>query len=153
MGNKAECSENLQKAENAHKQAMDNLDIFIRSFELKPIELESRTPLNKTECLFGQWFYSNENIKLHLGIQLYEKIDALHTSWHQQYAKIYEIFFKEQPKKSFFGSLFKSHTIEEHEIDKAKVYFDDLKTITAELLKQLQVAKRRITAMSEAKFN
>jgi magnesium-transporting ATPase (P-type) len=153
MGNKTQCLENLQQAENSHKQAMHNLDIFLRSYALNPVTFESKTPLNKTECLFGQWFYTQKEIKSHLGVQLYEKIDALHTNWHQQYAKIYEIFFQDNKKKSFLGKLFHKNNISESELDRAKAYYDDLQTITNSLLNQLQVAKRRITAMSDSKFD
>jgi len=152
MSTKVECLDNLQKAENSHKQGMMELEIFIHNYESGDSELKEKTPLNKAKCVFGIWFYGEQNLNLYLGLQLYEKIDALHTSWHHQYTKIYHIYFQDEKKsKGIFGKFFKQK-IPQLEIDKAKAYFDDLQSITEELLKQLQVARRRINALSDAKF-
>jgi len=104
----------------------------------------------KNECYFGRWFYQNENVKNYVGFQQYEKLDMLHTQWHIQYSKIYQIFAQE--KKGFFSKILqkKPSTLE---IDKAKAYFDDLKLLTQEIIKLLEVAKRRINALSESKFS
>ena len=105
---------------------------------------------NKHECYFGKWLYAHEDVKDYIGFQQFEKLDLLHTQWHTHYAKIYQIFMPE--KKGLFSKLLsKKHS--QLEIDKAKAYYDDLKIITDEIIKLLEIAKRRINALSESKFH
>ncbi len=105
--------------------------------------------ISKTQCDFGQWLYTN-NIQNIIGFQFYEKIDRLYTEWHEQYYKIYKVFYNE--KKGFISKLFTS-TSQEMKLDKAKLYYSELKVTSSDLLRILASSERRISAMNESKFD
>jgi hypothetical protein len=67
--------------------------------------------------------------------------------------KIFNIFFKEKKKQGFFAKIISPQKIDEMELDKAKLYYSDLKITTKELLKMLATSERRLEAMNETKFH
>jgi hypothetical protein len=149
MSKKEDFLQNITKSKEAHKKAMSKLDMVLN--QTLPAKEQEATPISKNECDFGKWFYDTHNIKEYLGLQLYEKIELLHSSWHKQYAQIYNILFA-NTKKGLLGKIFKQKP-DQLEIDKAKAYYDDLKKITQELLNSMDTATRRINALSDSKFN
>ena len=78
-------------------------------------------------------------------------LENLHTKWHVEYARIYEIFFKKK-QKGFFSKIMGTHRVDEMEIDKAKLYYSELLVTTKELLKILDSSERRISALNDGKF-
>ncbi len=113
--------------------------------------VEKVLSISKTQCEFGKWLYSNDNsIQNIIGFQFYEKIDKLYTEWHEQYYKIYKVFYNE--KKGFISKMFTS-TSQEMKLDKAKLYYSELKVTSSDLLRILASSQRRISAMNESKFS
>jgi len=111
---------------------------------------EKPASISKTQCEFGLWLYSRDNnLQNILGHQFYEKIDKLYTEWHEQYHKIYKVFYDE--KKGFLSKLLTTDT-PEMKLDKAKLYYAELKQTSNKLLGILASSTRRITAMNESKF-
>jgi hypothetical protein len=146
MSSKENYISNIEKARDTHLTQMAKLDLIVSGSSIKdPI------PLEKTQCPFGQWLYGEKNLKEILGAQMYEKIEKTHELWHTQYAKIYDIFFKEQ-NSGFLSKIFK-HKPTQMELDKAKAYYGDLKEITDELLSLLLSCERRIRALNDSKFH
>ena len=145
MGTKKEAFlADFQKAKDAHKKVMQSIELALNGIESKHYE-----PLSKFDCTFGRWLYSDEKIKTIIGVQLYEKIESFHAQWHTIYSKIYPVIAPKE--EGFLGKLFK-HKPSPLEIDKAKVYYDDLKEVTATILHLLETAERRIQALAESKF-
>ena len=129
-----------------HEEQMQKLKDLVEGKSV-----ENTLSISKTQCEFGKWLYSNDsNIQNIIGHQFYEKIDKLYTEWHEQYYKIYKIFYDE--KKGFISKMFTS-TTEEMKLDKAKLYYSELKITSGNLLKILSSSERRISAMNESKFN
>lgn len=118
---------------------------------LKGKEVENPTAVSKTECDFGKWFYADDRLKPILGTLFYTKIETLHARWHIEYTRLFEMFFKSK-RKGFFSKAFSSNKVEGMELDKAKVYYSELKETTEELLKVMGASQRRIEALSEKKF-
>ena len=123
---------------------MKNIELALNGIETKYYK-----PLSKYECAFGQWLYSDEKVKMLMGVQLYEKIESYHAQWHNIYAKVYRILVPKE--EGLLGKLFK-HKPSPLEIDKAKAYYDDLGQITETILHHLESAERRIQALPESKF-
>jgi len=136
---------NINAARESHLAQMTKLDLLINGSKV-----ENPTPVSKDKCVFGKWFYSGDHLKEYFGLQLYEKIDLLHTSWHAQYAKIYEIFYEK--KGGLMSKIFSSKP-SQMDIDKANAYYDELKHITDDLLNTLKTCERRINALSDEKFH
>ena len=147
--NKSEMLSAIEYAKKIHLDQMHKIGLVIRGSDV-----QNPTPLGKMECECGKWFYSNEKeIKNILGAQLFDRLDKYHEEWHKQYYNIYNIFFKEDEKKSgFFAKILKHKSIDPLTIDKAKLYFVELQKITDELFKASESATRRVSALKESKF-
>lgn len=137
----------IEKATQSHTEQLQKIENVLSGKNIK-----DPTALSKTKCAFGMWLYDdNSKLKEIMGVQFYEKIDHLHEAWHLHYAKIYAIYFEEQ-SEGFLSKLF-GKKVSSLQKDKAKLYFTELREITEQLLKALDVAKRRVQALSESKFN
>lgn len=98
-------------------------------------------------------FFENEKLFIEiLGLQLYKRLDEGHTKWHNDYANIYNLFFKEE-KKGIFSKIFSFSDDKEMIADKAKLYYEELKVDTEELFKITDSALRRVGALSSSKFS
>ena len=85
-------------------------------------------------------------------MQLFERLDASHEKWHSDYANIYKLFYIEE-KKGLFRKIQESLGSNEMKLDKAKLYYAELKKDTEEILSISDIALRREMALSESKFS
>jgi len=146
--NKSQMLEAIEKAKAKHLEQMQKIEDVIAGKSVK-----DPTPLSKTECDCGVWFYSHETeMKNILGAQLFERLDKHHENWHKEYLDIYNIFFKEEKKVGFFSKVLGKNKPDPLLIDKAKLYFTELEKSTEELLKASDSALRRVSALKEEKF-
>jgi hypothetical protein len=145
--NKDETLEAIQKARLSHETQMAKIKSVINGDEVK-----DPTAVLKTECEFGKWLYDDNNhVQKILGSQFYNNIETLHSRWHTEYTKIFNIFFKNR-KKSFFSKIMGTDKVDEMELDKAKLYYSELLETTNDLLKALDTSQRRIQALGDSKF-
>jgi hypothetical protein len=146
---KEETVEAIKKAREAHILQMDKIEAAI-----KGEKIENPTAVSKEECDFGHWIYDDANrVKELIGSQFYEKIDVKHEQWHMEYFRIYNIFFNDKNKKGFFSKLLGAKSVDALELDKAKLYYVEIKETTEALLQALASAQRRLEALPESKFN
>ncbi|MBU1216021.1 CZB domain-containing protein [bacterium] len=145
--NKSKSLDAIDNARKSHELQMAKIEALVQGKEV-----ENPTAVAKTQCEFGKWLYNQDNrVKEILGMQFYTEIETLHGKWHSEYLRVFEIFFKDK-KPSFFSMLTGGSKIKVMDLDKAKFYHAELKVTTSELLKVLASSQRRITAMSESKF-
>jgi hypothetical protein len=145
--NKSKSLDGIDNARKSHELQMAKIEALVQGREV-----ENPTAVAKTQCEFGKWLYNQDNrVKEILGMQFYTEIETLHGKWHSEYLRVFEIFFKDK-KPSFFSMLTGGSKIKVMDLDKAKFYHAELKVTTSELLKVLASSQRRITAMSESKF-
>jgi len=146
--NKSQMLDAIQNAKMLHIEQMKKIkDVIDGKSVTDP------TPLSKTECECGIWFYNNEEVmKNILGAQLFERLDKNHENWHKDYLDIYNIFFKEEIKVSLFSKVLGKGKFDAMTIDKAKLYFAQLQKSTEELLKVSESALRRVAALQDTKF-
>ncbi|RLA77496.1 MAG: hypothetical protein DRG78_17370 [Epsilonproteobacteria bacterium] len=140
--------EAIVSARKAHENQMKKIVALLNGKTVS-----NPTAVLKTECDFGKWLYAdNSNLKELLGSLFYTKLEHLHARWHIEYSRLFEIFFKNEKKSGFFSKMFGSDKVEDMELDKAKVYYSELKATTDELLKVIASSQRRIEALREDKF-
>lgn len=108
--------------------------------------------ISRTECGFGIWFYGDKRLKSMLGTQFYENLEQLHSKWHLEYQKIYEIFDESKSKKGLISKLVGKQKISQMDLDKAKLYYSDLEITTSELVKAIDASYRRLNALNESYF-
>ncbi|WP_373004008.1 CZB domain-containing protein [Sulfurimonas sp.] len=144
---KTKTLESIQNARRAHEAQMTKIKAAIDGEKV-----DNPTAVAKTKCAFGMWLYDDENhLRDILGSLFYDNMEVLHSKWHNEYFRLFEIFFKEQ-KKGFFSKILGSAKVSEMELDRAKLYYSELETTTQELLKALGSSERRIGALPESKF-
>lgn len=140
--------EGIARAKQVHLMQMKKVKTLISG-----AEINNPTPVEKTECDFGKWLYDeNNHIKELLGDLFYTNMEILHTRWHTEYKRVYEIFCN-QKKSGFFSNMFGSTKVTDMEIDKGKLYCSELEITTNELLKIMDVSQVRLHALPENKFH
>ncbi|MEA3330956.1 MAG: hypothetical protein U9Q29_04600 [Campylobacterota bacterium] len=137
----------IEEARRIHESQMYKIEVL-----LSTKEIDNLLAVPKSECEFGKMLSSNEVFLRHiLGTLFYENLDEIHSRWHSEYYKIYNIFFKKE-KKGLLSKIMGSNKVSEMDIDKAKLYYSDLKITTAELIKVITQCQRRVFALSNSKF-
>ena len=145
---KEQTLEAIQKARAAHESQMAKIEALIEGKEV-----DNPTAVAKTKCEFGKWLYDDNNkVQKILGAQFYQTIEVVHARWHMEYVRIFDIFFKDK-KKGFFAKITGSTKANDMQRDKAKLYYSELLQTTEDLLKILASSERRISALSDSKFN
>ena len=146
---KSEMIAAIENAKLTHQEQMHKIELVISGEEV-----ENPTPVSKIECQCGEWFNGNREAIIEiLGLQLYERLDKSHEKWHLDYVNIYNLFFKEEKKKGLMKKLFSFTDNREMKVDKAKLYYIELKKDTEELLNITESALRRVSALSNTKFS
>ena len=147
---KNEVLDHLRAAKKAHLKWLQRAKALISDI---PVEKDA-IPVDYTECMFGQWFYSDgQKIAMMAGMDCISEIGIKHQELHDEYIKIFKIYFG-NANKSFFSKLFnlrKHVSTAEQEI--AREYYDNLKKISDELLKQIEKLERRISALQQSAFD
>jgi hypothetical protein len=140
--------EAMAAAKKSHETQMAKIEAA-----LDGESVDNPTEVAKTMCKFGKWLYTPENhMEEVLGKLFYDKLETAHAQWHMEYAKVFNIFYKDK-KKGFFANLLGANKVDDLELDKAKMYFIELQETTKELLHIFASCERRVSAMSEAKFH
>ena len=145
---KEKALEAIEKAIESHKAQMAKIERLVYAQTV-----ENPTAVSKAQCDFGKWLYNKENhVQEILGNQFYERLDTLHEKWHKEYFKIFKIFFPDD-KKGFFSKLIGSKQVDTLALDKARLYYTEIGETTHDLLVVLSSSQRRMSALSESKFN
>ena len=146
---KSNALEHLRNAKKAHLKWVQRAKALVSNI---PVEKDA-IPMDYTECMFGQWFYSEgQEIALMPGMDCIGQIGSKHQELHDEYLKIFKIYFGEA-NKSFFSKLFnlKKH-VGETEQEIARQYYENLKLISDDLLKLIEKLERRVSALPESAF-
>ncbi len=146
MTKKEETLIQLRNAKKAHIKWVHRARALTEGL---PVEKDA-IPMDSTECMFGQWFYGDgQALGVMPGMDCFKEIERKHEELHDAYLKIFKIYFGEM-NRSIFSKIFnlkKKVSHNEHEI--ALEYFANLKSISEELLGQIEKLERRINAMGD----
>ncbi|MBU0633142.1 CZB domain-containing protein [bacterium] len=147
---KNEALEHLRDAKKAHLKWLQRAKALISNI---PVEKDA-IPVDYTECAFGQWFYSEgQEIALMPGMDSIGEIGKKHEELHDEYIKIFKIYFGDA-NKTLFSKLFNLRKkVTDAEQDVARRYYSNLKDISDELLKHIEKLERRINALPQSAFD
>jgi hypothetical protein len=139
----------IEDAEIYHQEQLQKVSRLLGGEKLKNL-----TPVDKDTCNFGVWLYTDGRLveKL-LGLQLYENMELMHTFWHAEYKKIYEIFYDTKKHRILTFFVGNKRQVSSVMLQKAKVHFLELQEITKNLLKALYVVKKRVLALGDNCFS
>jgi hypothetical protein len=117
-----------------------------------PID-ENAIPLGCTDCAFGKWFYGESHKLNALGnMECLGDIEKAHFVLHDQYTKIFKIYFADD--RSFLSKLFHSKKkITEQEREIAKEHFNKLQIASNEVLEVIGKLERRLYAIPQNSFD
>jgi hypothetical protein len=142
--------EHIKGAKRAHQKWVESAHALISDISVEQNDI----PVEHTKCNFGRWFYS-EGIKLAQldKIDNIEQIEEKHKQLHEEYRKIYNIYFA-QDNRSFFGKLFNAKPIIYYD-DKqlAKRSYENLQEISQELLSLLELLEKHITLLPRSELD
>jgi len=150
---KEEVINHLRAAKSAHIKWVQKAKLLINGVDVK----EDAIPVDSTECKFGTWFYSDGQVLNELSnnpLECMQKIESLHSLLHDNYLKIYSIYFSEDTKKGFCSKIFapKRKQLTEAETELAHEYYAKLEEISKELLEEINRLERRLIAVSDEKI-
>ena len=145
-----EVLDQLKAARRAHQKWLQNAHSLINNMVVK----ENDVPVKYTNCSFGIWLYSDaQKLRQLEGIDYLDAITTEHQKLHEEYQKIYNIYFA-QDNRSFFGKLFNSKPIIFHDDQQlAKKSYLTLKVISENLLNLIELLERRITTLPRSAFD
>lgn len=140
----------LSDAKKAHVNWVQRAQLLIDGL---PID-EDAIPLSCRDCEFGQWLYLEGQKLMTLGnVPHLEDIEKVHFDVHDQYIKIYKIYFADDDR-SFFSKLLKSkQKISDEGKEMAKEHFKKLQSASELLLNLISKLERRLFAIPETTYN
>jgi len=147
--NKEETLEQLSAAKKAHIKWVNRAKSLVEGL---PVEKDA-IPVDSTECNFGQWFYG-EGQKLNAipGMDILSTIEQLHFQLHDNYMKIFKLYFGEMDR-SFFSKLFKMKTkISDRDREIARDFYEKLEEVSKKLLEEIGKLERRLHALPASAF-
>jgi hypothetical protein len=99
--NKNEVITLIRNAKNGHKRWVENAISLTKGFPLD----QSQIPINATECVFGQWYYSDEGQNLKT-FATFKDIEKYHDGLHKTYREIFILLFEKHEEPSWLSRLF-----------------------------------------------
>jgi hypothetical protein len=144
---RADILDHIKSARHAHQKWVESARALVSDITVEKNDI----PVKHTECHFGRWFYS-EGVKLAQldKLNYIEQIDKKHQELHEEYKKIYNIYFAHDDR-SFFGKLFNTKpTIFYSDEQLAKRSFQNLQEISKDLLNLLELLEKHIALLPRA---
>lgn len=147
--NKQETLEQLSAAKKAHIKWVNRAKSLVEGL---PVEKDA-IPVDSTECQFGQWFYGEgQQLNALPSMECMGKIENLHFALHDNYMKIFKLYFGE-PNRSFFSKIFNlKPKISDEDKATAREYYVKLEEVSKQLLDEIGRLERRLHAMSSERF-
>ncbi len=132
----------LQDARVAHHRWLKYGKILLDGDDLR----KAQTPLKRTECGFGKWFYSNkEHIK---NIPGFNDIESLHAQFHL----LYDTLYLNAPKVHHSKGLFSSKRKQQALFQKHDECFRRLNKASKDLDHKLEQVEKTVMLMSDRLF-
>lgn len=121
---------------------------LIDGFKIK----EDAIPIKSTECDFGKWFYGDCQDLCVLQNNPQESIDnieKLHFKVHDIYYNIFRIYYGKE-NRSYLRKVFGKHKkVTNEEIVLGKEHYQELESVSKELIEALTVMEKRIRVVSD----
>lgn len=90
----------IRNAKAGHKRWVENAISLSKGLPLD----QSQVPVNATECVFGQWYYSEgQDLK---SFTIFKDIEKYHDSLHKNYREIFVLLFEKHEEPSWLSRLF-----------------------------------------------
>lgn len=140
----------LSDAKKAHVNWVQRAQLLIDGL---PIDKDA-IPLSCSDCEFGQWLYKHGQKLNTLGnVPQLGDIEKVHFDIHDQYMKIYKIYFADDDRTFLSKLLGSKKKISDQSQEMAKAHFKKLQIASDQLLLLIAKLERRLSAIPETTFN
>lgn len=101
------------------------------------------------ECAFEKLLHENETELMQIvGPSFFSEIEGLHKQWHQDYNRIYDLYYHHE--KGFVSKWSgEQHKLSERELVHAGAYISHLKEATCRIVHLLEMVESRIKTMKD----
>jgi len=121
-------------------------NIFDDDFTLKEFSYKKKNKFILAKCLYE----NKTQTKDIFGELFYSKLETLHSSWFDEFTKIYNICTKNSG--GIISSMFKKNKVSDFDKEKIIAYHDDLLQTTKELKSIINKITSRLKALPDSKF-
>ena len=145
--NKKQILESIEHVRQIHKTNLQHIDFCLKGMPLK----ERPISPDPTTCGIHQWFIDEAQTLIpFLGAAFLKELTALHEQWHDEYAKIFSIYYPNDKGNDLFSKLFKSKrkTLSQLEQERVRSYYNDLQQTSELFFHKLNRLERRIQVVS-----
>ena len=136
----------LRNAKTGHKRWVENAISLAKGLPLD----QSQVPVNATECVFGQWYYSTgQDLK---DYPEFKEIEKYHDALHKTYRDIFVLLFEEPIEKpSWLERLFgtSTHASEERQFQ-VREKLQLLEQQSRSIMKKLDELEQAISGTSKS---
>jgi hypothetical protein len=140
----------LSDAKKGHVSWVHRAQLLIDGL---PIDKDA-VPLSCRDCEFGQWFYEHGQKLSVLGnVPYLNEIEKVHFDTHDQYMKIYRIYFAKNSRSLLSKLLSSKKKISDEDKELAKEHFKKLQIASNQLLNLISKLEYRLSAIPESNFN
>lgn len=91
----------IRNAKAGHKRWVENAISLTKGLPLD----QTQVPVNATDCVFGQWYYSDEGQNLK-SFAVFKDIEKYHDGLHKTYREIFILLFEKHEESSWLSRLF-----------------------------------------------
>jgi len=140
--------EHLVAAKRAHITWVNRAKSMIDG----PAIVRGVMPLKCTECQFGLWFYKEgERFFNEFEMHADSRVENLHNNLHEEYLKIYNIYFDTTENLAFDKSAkMQKKVITQEEKEIVTIYFNKLRSLSYEMIAEIQRLENYISTKQSA---
>lgn len=149
MTPKEQTLQHLYQARTAHIRWVNTIRLLVSGIDV-PAETIALSP---TDSDFGRWYYADA-VRFSLGVSqmVLDEIETLLLAMHDQYTRIYPIYYGSK-KKPLFGGLLGGRTkASAPEIEFSVRHYEEIVSLSDKLKHRLRVFESQLMSMGEEKF-
>ena len=145
----------LRNARKAHVAWLQKIKALVMGIPMGIDEIE----VDPTLSPFGVWLYDEgERLKSLAGMDILDEIEKKHVDIHDEYLKIYNIYFEKRTKARWVFKnkppkvKTKNKKVSDEDKKQAEIYLEELEVLSGRLLNDLDLLMKRITVMGDEMF-
>lgn len=150
MTNKEKFINNMHKARTEHIRWVHVIKLLVSGVDID----ENKIELDATRSQFGVWYYDEAMLfRLSISRLVLEKIENILMELHDEYMKIYSIYYGNK-KNNRFSSFFGERTrISANEMKLSQGYYEDIVRLSDILKKELNIFEIHLKSFSDEQFD
>lgn len=145
----------IRNARKSHVAWVQKIKALVMGIGMGDAEIE----VDPTLAPFGVWFYDEgERLKNLTGMDILDEIERKHVDIHDEYLKIYNIYFETRTKARWILKSkppkvkTKPRKVTDEDKKQAEIYLAEVEVLSGRLLNDLDLLMKRVNAMGDEMF-